>query len=159
MYAIRHEQHEKGTWYWAVKYSRHGKRIGRRFYEPMYGGSAKALKAAKAWRDEQLSKEKVVTLVDFCQMKRTNNRSGVPGVHFLVSERQPMGIWQAKLKLAGGPSKNRSFSVRAYGDRRAYKMAVAAREEMLAQVDDRPYLYDPTAIRLASEAKGKRSAV
>ncbi len=159
MYAIQHEQHEMGTWYWRVSYSRHGKRCSRCFYEPMYGGSAKALKAAKAWRDEQLSKEKVVTLVDFCQMKRTNNRSGVPGVHFHVSERQPMGFWQAKITVAGGKSRNRSFSVRAYGRRRAYKMAVAAREEMLAQVEDRPYLYDSTALRLAREANGKRSAV
>ncbi len=155
MYAIFHMQHEKGTWYWVVHYSRCGKRNYRRFYEPKYGGSAKALKAAKTWRDEQLAKVKVLTLVEFCQRKRSNNTSGVPGVHYLVTARQPEGIWQAKLRLDGGKSKSKSFSVHRHGNHAAYELAVAAREQLLANAKDRPYLYNRVAKRLAPMASSR----
>jgi hypothetical protein len=71
----------------------------------------------------------------------------VAGVHFLVSSAQPLGFWQAKLKLAGQRVRYKSFSVLRYGKRRAYEMAVQAREAMLAQADDTPYLYSQVAMR------------
>jgi hypothetical protein len=151
MYAIVHLQAQSGTWYWAVHFSRRGRMHYRRFYEPQYGGSAAARKAAIAWRDEQLAKTDALTLVEFCQQKRSHNTSGVAGVHFLTSARQPQGIWQAKLKL-GGISRSKSFSVRQHGWQEAYDMAVAAREQLLATADDRPYLYDKLAKRVAAKA-------
>ena len=49
-------------------------------------------------RDEKLAKAKVLGLLELCQHKRSNNSSGVPGVHFLTPAALPEGIWQAKLK-------------------------------------------------------------
>lgn len=42
-----------------------------------------------------------MTLVEFCQKKRSNNTSGVPGVCLMFSLRQPLGFWQAKLTIGG----------------------------------------------------------
>ena len=127
----------------------------QRFYEPKYGGSAPAKKAAIAWRDEQLAQTQALTLVEFCQQKRSHNQSGVAGVHFLKPPRQPEGIWQAKLKLAG-KARHKSFSVRLHGYERAYEMAVAARHDLLvqAQAQDHLYLYDPHAKRVAPPPVG-----
>lgn len=122
----------------------------RRFYETKYGGSAAARKAAIAWRDEQMALIPAMTMVEFCQHRRSHNTSGVPGVHFLTSAAQPHGIWQAKLKL-GGKSRSKSFSVLQYGWQGAYEMAVAAREQLLATADDRPYLCDTLAKRVAAK--------
>ena len=33
---------------------------------------------------------------------RSNDTSGMPGVHFLKSDQQPQGIWQAIIKLPDG---------------------------------------------------------
>lgn len=51
----------------------------------------------------------------------------------------------------------RSLSVRKLERRAAFARAVAARAEMLAMVDDRPYLYDAAGKRLAMrQDKSKR---
>lgn len=148
-YAIKRLQATKGTWYWCVHFSRNGQRHYRRFYEPKYGSSRPARQAAIAWRDEQLTKTKVLGVLEFCQKMRGNNRSSVPGVHFLTPPVQPEGIWQAKLKLADGTCTTKTFSVRKHGERKAFGLAVAARREMIERAQDRPYLYDPLAMRLA----------
>ena len=96
-----------------------------------YGGSRPARQAAIAWRDEQLTKTKVLGVLEFCQKMRSNNRSSVPGVHFLTPPVQPEGIWQAKLKLADGTCTTKTFSVRKHGERKAFGLAVAARREMI----------------------------
>jgi hypothetical protein len=140
-------QAETGTWYWAVHFKRRGKLHYRRFYDPKHGGDAAARKAAVAWRDRQLEQVDVLGKLEFCQQLRSNNSSGVPGVHFLVSSAQPLGFWQAKLKLAGQRVRYKSFSVLRYGERRAYDMAVQAREVMLAHADDTPYLYSQVAMQ------------
>jgi hypothetical protein len=96
-------------------------------------------------------------VVEFCQQKRSNNVSGVPGVHLLKSEAQPAGFWQAKLKVGGtGRYKSRNFSVLAHGYREAYEIAVAARLEMLAGTEDRLYLYDSMARMLAPKVAGRK---
>ena len=149
-YALKHLQADKGTWYWAVDFSRNGRHCYRRFYEPMYGGSEAAQAAAIAWRDERLVEVKALGILEFCGKKRTNNRSGEPGVHFLTPPAQPQGIWQAKLKLADGARATKTFSVRRHGHQAAYDMAVAARREMLRQARDRPYVHDALAQQLAA---------
>jgi hypothetical protein len=149
VYAISRLQAKQGTWYWAVHFQRRGTFYYKRFYEPKHGGSKKALAAAIAWRDRQLAKAKALTYREFHQQVRSNNRSGVPGVHFLKSERQPEGIWQAKLRLHNGRKITKTFSVRKFGRREAFARAVAARAQMLARVEDRLYLYHPTAKKFA----------
>jgi hypothetical protein len=151
MYAITHLQAERGTCYWAVHFRRRGKLYYKRFYEPRYGGSQNALQAAISWRDRQLVKAEALTFREVNQQKRSNNRSGVPGVHFLKTERQPRGIWQAKIKLPTGKKITRTFSVRKFGSRKAFELAVEARREMLTLVGERLYLYHPMARKFAAQ--------
>ena len=151
MYALSHLQTSIGTWHWSVAFGRAGKGYRRTFADIKHGGSAAARKAALAWRDKQLSKLAALTIVEFCQQQRSNNTSGVPGVHFLRPKRQPLGIWQAKIKLEG-KARHKSFSVLKHGHAGAFKKAVAARKDLLAQADDRLYLKDRTAKRLAPKS-------
>lgn len=151
MYAIKHLQATSGTWCWAVNFSRAGKRFSKRFYEPMYGGSKKARQAAMAWRDQMLAQTPPLTMVEFSQKVRSNNTSGVPGVTFHKSACQPEGFWQAGLTLASGRRIRKSFSVLSLGDRQAFALAVQARQTMLEDAQDGPYLYAPVALKAAKK--------
>jgi hypothetical protein len=133
-----------------VNFTRHGVRYYRRFCEPKYGGSAKARKAAITWREEQLANIAALSLLEFCEQKRSNNTSGTVGVHFLKSATQPQGIWQAKLKIAG-KYVSKTFAVKKHGERHAYKLAVAACEQMLVLAENRPYFYNKVAKRFAAD--------
>jgi hypothetical protein len=152
MYAISRLKAALNAWYWVVHLRRRGKRYYRRFHDLKYGGSKKALTAAIAWRDEKLAQTKTFTIREFHQQIRSNNTSGVPGVHFHVTVRQPHGFWQATIKVRSGKVKSKTFSVRRFGARGAFQRAVATRRKMLEMVDDRPYLYSATAKRLAQRA-------
>ena len=119
------------------------------FYDLTSGGSKEAKGQAIAWRDAKLAELKALTLVEFHKRKRSNNVSGVPGVHFHKTARQPLGFWQAKIRFHDGKSRAKSFSVLKFGDKEAFDRAVAARSELLAQVESRPYLHHPVAKRLS----------
>jgi hypothetical protein len=133
--------------------------VSKRFYEPMYGGSKKARQAAIAWRDEMLVRIKPMTVVDFSQKIRSNNTSGVPGVTFHKTARQPEGIWQAGLTLSGGKRLRKSFSVLLHGERNAYELAVQARRAMLDDAQDSIYLYSNVALKAAQASKAIKPPV
>jgi hypothetical protein len=137
-----------------VKLWRAGKSYSRRFYDPKHGGSRAARLAAIAWCDEQLASIKALGILEFAELKRGNNTSGVTGVAFTTSARQPEGVWQARLKLEGGKTQTKSFSVRLHGERRAFAMAVKARRQMLAAAEDRAFVHAKLARRAAARAVG-----
>lgn len=151
MYAIRRHCAAINAWCWRVNFRRQGKFYSKTFYDMTCGGSKNAKAAAIAWRDEKLAAIKALTMVEFHQQKRSNNVSGVPGVHFHKTPAQPLGFWQANIKSNDGKRVAKSFSVRRYGDREAFRRAVTARSELLARVENRPYLYDAAAKRLSRQ--------
>ena len=120
------------------------------FYDLACGGSKQAKAMAIEWRDDRLAEIDALTMVEFHQQKRSNNLSGVPGVHFHKTVAQPLGFWQANIRCHDGKRLARSFSVRKFGDREAFRLAVAARSELLARVENRPYLYHIVAKRLST---------
>jgi len=149
LYAITRGKKAKNARYWRVTFRRRGKSYARAFYDLKHGGAKKALAAATAWRDRQLRRAEVLTVREFHEHRRSNNTSGIPGVHFLKTPRQPRGAWQAKIKLSNGRKLTKSFSVRRFGARGAFQRAAAARAQMLELVAERPYLYNTTAKKLA----------
>ncbi|MDP1956272.1 MAG: hypothetical protein Q8K71_17555 [Polaromonas sp.] len=151
MYAISHRKAAKNAWSWIVQFRRCGHEHRKHFSDLKHGGSEPARKAAIAWRDEQLAKVQVLSMVEFCQLQRSNNTSGVVGVHYLTTPSQPHGIWQAKVKI-NGKARHKSFSVLLHGWQSAYDQAVAAREQLLSEANDKPYLYDKLAKKLAAKA-------
>ena len=149
MYAITRHKASKNAWCWHARFSRRGKMYAKSFYDLQCGGTKEAKAQAIAWRDEQLAKLEALTVLDFHKQKRSNNVSGVAGGHFHKTVRQPLGFWQAKIKPHGGRSVTKSFSVRLHGDKEAFKLAVAARDELLAKVKNRPFLHNPVAKRIS----------
>ena len=137
------------AWCWFVPFRRRGKRYEKRFYDLSLGGSAAAKAAAVAWRDAQLETIDALSMRDFHAQVRSNNTSGVPGVHFIKTAQQPLGVWQAKIKLPDGRKVHKSFSVRRCGYDEAYALAVKARAELLQLIDDSPYLNHRVAKRKA----------
>jgi hypothetical protein len=156
MYAITRAKKAKNAWYWRVSFKRRGEDYSRTFYDLKHGGSKKALAAAIAWRDRTLKRSGVLTLREFHAHRRSNNTSGVAGVHFVKSAAQPRGIWQAKIKLPDGKKVTKGFSVRRFGERQAFKRAVAARTDMLELIGARLYLKHPTAKKFAARARRQR---
>ena len=149
MYAISRHERRPGIWYWSVMFTRQGKPHYKSFYDMRRGGSENALAAAIAWRDEQLAAIKALTKREFCQIKRTSNQSGVPGVHFIRPKNHPQGCWAARLKLPDGRQRTKTFSVRKYGESRAFELAVEARSQLLDLVEDKPFLRDQVATKFA----------
>ena len=82
MYAITRHRAAIKAWCWHVRFSRRGKMYSKSFYDQVCGGAKEAKAQAIAWRDEQLMKLDALSLLDFHKQKRSNNVSGVPGVHF-----------------------------------------------------------------------------
>ena len=158
MYAITRLQSPGGFRYWSVRFRRRGRGYYKSFYDVRRGGPKKALAAAVSWRDRQLKRAAVLTTREFRQLLRSSNSSGAPGVIFIRPKNQPQGSWQARLKFPGGHQIAKTFAVRKHGKHHAFALALAARADMLALVDDRPYLHHPTAKKFAarSAAKEKR---
>lgn len=159
MYAIDRYRAAINAWCWRVDFRRRGKAYSKMFYDIACGGSKNAKAKAVAWRERRLAELKALTLLEFHQQRRSNNRSGVPGVHFHITPVQPLGYWQASIRFHDGKRTAKSFSVRKLGRREALNHAIAARRDLLALVYDRPYLYDPVAKQIAakSAATGKNS--
>lgn len=151
MYAIRRHRAAIKAWCWRVRFGRCGKLYSKTFYDLACGGSKEAKAQAIAWRDVQLAELKALTLLEFHKQRRSNNLSGTSGVHFHKPPRQPLGFWQAKIRFHDGKSIAKSFSVRKFGAREAFRLAVAARSELLAKVENRPYLHHPVAKRLSRQ--------
>jgi len=149
MYAIRRHRAAVKAWCWRVRFSRRGKMYSKSFYDLACGGTKEAKTLAIAWRDAQLAELNALTLLDLHQQKRSNNVSGVPGVHFHKTPRQPLGFWQAKVRFHDGKSMAKSFSVLKFGNREAFRLAVAARSELLEKVENRLFLHHPVAKRLS----------
>ena len=149
MYAIRRHRAAVKAWCWRVRFGRRGKMYSKTFYDLVCGGSKAAKAQAIAWRDEQLANIPALTLAEFHAQRRSNNQSGVPGVHFHKTTRQPLGFWQAKIRFQDGKSRAKAFSVRLHGYEEAFNLAVAARSELLADVENRPFLHHPVAKRLS----------
>ena len=143
IYAISRIQSKPGSkwWCWSVMFSRAGRVCYKTFYDVKRGGSEQALADAIVWRDAQLLAVKALSMREFCEIKRTSNQSGVPGVQFIRPKGQPLGSWQARLKMPDGKSIHKTFAVKKYGERGAFELAKVAREKMLDAVDDKPFLH------------------
>ena len=156
LYAICRDKAALDAWFWRVAFRRRGKVYARSFYDLKHGGPDQALAAAIAWRDRALAKTKILTIREFHGQRRSNNTSGVAGVCFIRSRAQPLGVWQALIKLPNGRRISKSFSILKHGREQAFRLANAARANMLTLIDEQPYLKDATAKSLAENRSDRR---
>lgn len=81
VYAISRLRRAKRAWVWRVHFRRRGKLYAKSFPDLKHGGKREALAAAIAWRDARLDSVEPLTLREFNELRRSNNTSGVAGVH------------------------------------------------------------------------------
>ncbi len=161
LYAIFRIQAKPGIWCWSVAFRRRGHYYYQSFYDVRRGGPEQSLAAAIAWRNAQLARVATLGMREFCRLRRTNNSSGVPGVQFVRRKNQPEGFWQARLKLSNGRELTKAFSVKKYGEREAFRLAVDARNALLESIEDKPFVTHPLAKEFCArqaangEVKGK----
>jgi hypothetical protein len=141
LYGITRVDHEPSrTHAWRVTIQRQGKVHVGHFSDGVYGGKAKALTAAKRFRDEIVAKHPPLSRKEYCSILRRNNRSGYAGVsyHAEVVETEKGAVerrfWIARCPLEPWRTKLVKFSVAKYGSEGAFKRAVKARRDALARL-------------------------
>ncbi len=126
---------------WTVAIQRVNKTWNKHFADASYGGKAKALTAAKAWRDNVVGN---ITGPAYRlwkrEIRRIDNTSGVVGVsrgirpHRSGDPDRAWHHWQASWKDLDGKLRQRCFGVRKYGEQCAKDLATLARNAGLADV-------------------------
>lgn len=115
---------------WQVRLQRRGVKYAKYFGDRIHGGAGESLKVASDWRDDLLRKIEANELARICT-RSTRNRSGVIGVSkvTVVTNGATYEFWQATWSPEVGRRRCVKFSIRRYGDREAFRLAVVAREE------------------------------
>jgi hypothetical protein len=136
---------------WLVTIQRRGTIYRRQFSDGVFGGKAKALAEAKAYRDSVVASNPPFSRREHAEIRKKNNKSGVVGVcRYCASEtrdkatRERRWFWVASWVLPDGRAKRIKFSVNKYGEEAAFRMAVKARRAALKQMEGN---FDPGATR------------
>ena len=128
--------HKNGKVYggWEVRMQRQGRKLAKFYSDLAFGGKRGALQAAKRYRDRLERRYRKSTVDELSEKPSARNRSGIVGVR-LHQQKDRRGdfeyqywYWVAQWTDGHGNRKTRSFSVHQYGDQRAYRLAVEARE-------------------------------
>jgi hypothetical protein len=144
----KHSKKEKGisridsgsTHGWFVRGYRNGKTWSRLFSDIKCGGREQALAEARAFRDEL--QEQLEALPAEPRARRvvtrdSRNTTGVLGV-CRTAKKSPNGTinecYSVSWRPARGVQKCTSFSIRKYGEKRAFQLAVAHRRRMLKEI-------------------------
>lgn len=122
-----------------VRFSRRGKHHQAYFSDSRYGSQKKALEAAITHRDEMEPKYRLMTSVERANIQMSTNTSGTVGVR-----------WSTKVMTKGektytfefavaawtgvGGRHTKTFSVEKYGKEQAWKLAVKARKNGIAEL-------------------------
>lgn len=127
---------------WRVSLRRRGKRLVKNFPDQKYAGCAKALQAAKAYRDSLLNRHPPLSRKAFASILRSNNQTGISGVYRYAKRYKlkdgtlrESWYWEANWPTSPGVSAKSTFAVNRYGEDMARQMAVRARERGLAEVE------------------------
>ena len=125
---------------WFVRGYRNGKTYAKLFSDRKCGGKGKALAAAQAWREDlcqELAQIPAEPRSRRIVYKDARNTTGILGVCRTV-KRSPSGnlneCYSVSWRPAPGVQKCTSFSIRKYGEKKAFQLAVAHRRRMLREI-------------------------
>jgi len=141
---------------WFVRGYKNGKTYSKLFSDKRWGGKNKALEAARAYRDELLQ-----DLDKIPQKPRgrrivyrdSRNTTGVLGVCRTAKKSSKGTVnecFSVSWRPEPGVQKCTSFSIRKYGERKAFQLAVAHRRKMLREIYG-PGIFRKIAVRLDEE--------
>ena len=132
----------RNTHGWRVSLRRYGKMLVENFPDKKYGGRKRAFKLAQQYRDELLGRFPPISRKEVCQIRRSNNQSGISGVctyakTYKLKDGTPRETWYWEASWPGENGKNVSvnFSVNKYGEELARSMAIRARMRGLEGVE------------------------
>jgi len=96
---------------------------------------------ATEFRDQLLIKHPPISRKEFCNARRSNNKTGITGVYTYSKPYKlkdgsirETWYWEANWPDAVGVSISKSFSVKRYGEKLAKQMAINARNNGLRNV-------------------------
>ncbi|MBT8043550.1 MAG: hypothetical protein KJO79_01260 [Verrucomicrobiae bacterium] len=118
-----------GTHGFQVRLQRRGVKYGKFFADRVHGHPQSALREARKWRDALL--DQLTDRARICERSQRNS-SGVVGVSkitVVASNGNSYQFWQATWSPAPGQRRCVKFSIKRYGDRQAFQLAVEARTE------------------------------
>jgi hypothetical protein len=136
-YIARQEKSPKSAAGWKVGITRRGKYMYKSFADSKHGGKTKALKAAKAWREEIVKSTSTADYVVWRREKRARpNSSGIVGVgrYDVLYEKTRHPVWDAYWQDADGKRHSRRFFVSVHGEKGAKALAVAARRKAMVEL-------------------------
>ncbi|HTT85355.1 MAG TPA: AP2 domain-containing protein [Rhizomicrobium sp.] len=137
---VRETPSSKNAGGWKVSVQRRGRRKSKSFADSKYGGKAKALAAAKNYRDFVLA---TVSNAAYQRWLRDNkhapNTSGIIGVarYRIHSHKKMVAVWDAFWGDIDGTRHRRRFYVSAYGEKGAKARACAARRDAMKELGRR----------------------
>ena len=130
-YAIaRIDLPDAGTHGWQVRLQRRGVKYAKYFADRVFGGEQESFEQAEQWRDRLLRQMKRKETVRVCS-RSVRNSSGVVGVSkvtVVAANGLEYQFWQATWSPEKGKRRCVKFSVKRYGEERAFELAVEARE-------------------------------
>jgi hypothetical protein len=136
---------------WLVTIQRRGVIYRKHFSDGVLGGRNKSFAAAKAYRDDIVAQHPPLSMQEYSNIIKRNNRSGVVGVcRYCASETRELPeerqrwFWVASWPLPDGRRKRVKFSVNKYGEEGAFELALQARNEALEKLEG---AFDPGAVR------------
>ena len=123
-----------GTHGWQVRMQRRGIKYAKFFADGVLGGSEHSLKVARQWRDALLKKIEAADRARICQRSQRNS-SGVVGVSkvTVVTNGVQYIFWQATWSPSPGKRRCVKFSIKRYGETKAFELAVKARTEAVGR--------------------------
>ena len=118
---------------WQVRLTRRGRKYSRFFSDGKYGGREVALRTARDFRDELLARLPDREKSGAAGKMTRRNISGVVGVSRIVvrTAGAEYEFWQATWSPDPGLRRRVKFSIRRYGENRAFQLACAARREAM----------------------------
>lgn len=136
---------------WLVTIQRRGVIYRKHFSDGVFGGKQRSFAAAKEYRDEIIAAHPPLSMQEYSNIVKKNNRSGVVGVcRYCASETRDLPeekqrwFWVASWPLPDGRRKRVKFSVKKYGEDGAFQMAMDARASALGKLVG---AFDPGAVR------------
>jgi len=128
----------KKTHGWQVRLQRQGWRYQKFFADGLHKGKDKAFDAAVVMRDELVESLEGESRRDRAERKTARNSSGIVGVcrTYAVKGGSRYPCWQASWSPAPGKRKCVKFFVSVHGEKEAKKLAVAARSEGVASMQE-----------------------
>lgn len=120
-----HRYEEFGRW--QVRFRRRSKDKATVFTDRRYGGREASLRAALEFRNAQEQQRLLVEKIEFSNIVRKNNTSGIPGVRRFIGSKGTE-YWQAFWNFSG-KNRSRSFRVTVYGEAVAKNKAIQARRD------------------------------